>query len=104
MEPTTCVEAEPFALRVLDDSMEPEFPRGCIVIVDPTGRARDGAYVLAEQHDALVLRRLRLRGGAARLEALDGRYASADLDDLGALRGVVTQRAGARRREHKRYE
>ena len=44
----TCVEAETFALRVLDDSMQPEFRRGCIIIIDPTGRATDGSYVLAK--------------------------------------------------------
>lgn len=43
----TCTDAETFALRVLDDSMEPEFRRGCIVIIDPTGRATDGSFVLA---------------------------------------------------------
>ena len=44
--PTTCIEAEPFALRVTDDSMEPEFATGCVIIVDPTGVAKDGACLL----------------------------------------------------------
>ena len=36
LEPSTCVEGEPFALRVLDDSMQPEFRRGCVIVIDPT--------------------------------------------------------------------
>ena len=51
--PSACSDAAPFALRVVDDSMEPEFRRNCIVIIDPTGHARDGAYVLAERITAL---------------------------------------------------
>lgn len=47
LEPSTCVEAETFALRVLDDTMQPEFRKGCIILIDPTGRATDGSYVLA---------------------------------------------------------
>ncbi len=49
LEPSTCVEAETFALRVLDDSMEPEFRTNCIIVIDPTGHARDGSYVLANK-------------------------------------------------------
>ena len=54
--PATCVEAEPFALRVTDDSMEPEFAAGCVIVVDPTGRVRDGAFVVAECAGELVFR------------------------------------------------
>ena len=46
--PTTCIEAEPFALRVTDDSMEPEFAAGCIIIVDPH-RCREGRGVRARR-------------------------------------------------------
>jgi SOS-response transcriptional repressor LexA len=39
-------------LRLADDSMEPEFYRGEIVIVDPQVQPRDGDYVVAELQDA----------------------------------------------------
>ena len=29
-----CGSSEPYALQVTDNSMEPEFPKDCIVIVD----------------------------------------------------------------------
>lgn len=104
MEPRTCIEAEPYALRVTDDSMAPEFPRGCVVIVDPTGVATDGAFVLAEHDGGLTLRRLRLDDDGVRLEALSAGYEIIRPENgLSAVKGVVTQRAGRRRREHKRY-
>ena len=104
MEPRTCTEAEPYALRVTDDSMAPEFPCGCVVIVDPTGVATDGAFVLAEHDGGLTLRRLRLDRDGARLEAVAAGYDVIRPENgLSAVKGVVTQRAGSRRKDHKRY-
>ncbi len=103
--PTTCIEAEPFALRVTDDSMEPEFAAGCIIIVDPTGVARDGAFVLAEIDGQYIFRRLERTGEGDRLVALNDGYAPVALTaGLAPVHGVVVQRAGARRRYHKRYD
>ena len=103
--PTTCIEAEPFALRVVDDSMEPEFAAGCIIIVDPTGVARDGAFVLAEIDGEYIFRKLERTDEGDRLVALgDGHASIALAAGLASVRGVVVQRAGARRRYHKRYD
>ena len=102
--PTTCIEAEPFALRVVDGSMEPEFEAGCIIIIDPTGVARDGAFVLAEVDGEYIFRMLRRTEGGDELVALNSDYPSVALTaGLASVRGVVVQRAGARRRYHKRY-
>jgi SOS-response transcriptional repressor LexA len=103
--PSACSDAAPFALRVTDDSMEPEFRRNCIVIIDPTGHARDGAYVLAEVDGDYIFRQLRLNGDGVWLEALKKTYPTLALDaGIAAVKGVVVQRAGARRRYHKRYD
>ena len=103
--PSACSDAAQFALRVTDDSMEPEFRRNCIVIIDPTGHARDGAYVLAEVDGETIFRQLRLDGNRAWLEALKETYPILALDaGIAAVKGVVVQRAGARRRYHKRYD
>lgn len=129
----TCTDAETFALRVLDDSMEPEFRRGCIVIIDPTGRATDGSFVLARvAPDSLshneasspgseltnpdtqgyVFRQLK-RGpepgvaseGDWHLTPLNEAYSSETLAiELDAVVGVIVQRAGTRRRYHKHYQ
>ena len=103
--PSTCAEAAPYALRVTDDSMEPEFRRDCIVIIDPTGHARDGAYVLAVVEGEYIFRRLRLNGDRVSLEALKKTYPTLVPDaGISAIKGVVVQRAGPRRRHHKRYD
>ena len=102
--PTTCIEAEPFALRVVDDSMEPEFAPDCIIIVDPTGVAKDGAFVLAEMDGAYIFRMLRRTDEGDSLVALNDRCPPIPIaDGLESIRGVVVQRAGARRSYHKRY-
>lgn len=104
MEPTTCTAAETFALRVEDDSMEPEFANGCIIIVDPTGRATDGAYVLAEVDGMFTFRKLSVSGDSARLTPLNPLYPDILIDAVTpTVKGVVTQRAGKRRHYHKRY-
>ncbi len=103
--PSACSDAAPFALRVTDDSMEPEFRRNCIVIIDPTGHARDGAYVLAEVEGETIFRQLRMNGNHVWLEALKKTYPTLALDaGITAIKGVVVQRAGTRRRHHKRYD
>ncbi len=105
MQPSTCTDAAPFALRVIDDSMEPEFRRHCIIIIDPTGHARDGAYVLAEIAGEYIFRRLRMDGDHVWLEALKETYPALELDaGMASIKGVVLERAGTRRRYHKRYD
>lgn len=101
----TCIDAEPFVLQVLDDSMEPEFKRGCVVVIDPTGVARDGSFVVAERSGEIVLRQLVGFDEELRLMPLNSRYPTQPLPDgVGVIRGVVVQRAGRRRNEHKRYD
>jgi DNA polymerase V len=103
--PSACSDAAPFALRVVDDSMEPEFRRDCIVIIDPTGHARDGAYVLAVVEGEYIFRQLRMNGDRIWLQALKNTYPTLALDaGISAIEGVVVQRAGRRRRYHKRYD
>jgi len=113
-EPSTCIEAEPFALRVLDDSMEPEFRKGCIIVIDPTGHARDGSYVLAREAvtgnqeraetDGYLFRQLRgSRESGWQLQPLNTAYPIGQTE-LAAIAGVIVQRAGVRRRYHKRYD
>ncbi len=41
-----CNTTDPYALRAIGDSMEPEFVDGHIIIVDPSTKADNGAYVV----------------------------------------------------------
>ena len=102
---SSCAEAEPFALQVIDNSMEPEFAQGCIIIIDPTGIVRDGAYVFAvAPNDEYIFRQLRSDEGRYMLIALNAQYAPIEISGLERIEGVITQRAGKRRSYHKRYD
>lgn len=100
----SCAESEPFALQVTDDSMEPEFDRGCIIIVDPGGLLRDGAFVFAKDNqDEYIFRRLHIVDGKHYLEPLNPAYGTLEIQ-VGQIKGVISQRAGKRRSYHKWYD
>lgn len=100
----SCSGAESFALMVLGDSMAPEFADGDIVIIEPEGLATDRSYVLAFWQDEWIFRQLVRSGDRWCLRALNPRYPDIDLPDLGAVRGVITQKSRpGRRRASKRY-
>lgn len=115
LEPATCTEAESFVLQVLDDTMEPEFRRGCMIIIDPTGRATDGSFVLARRPvaregannpvDDYVFRQLRRASESSwQLQTLNPAYPDETSPvSLQDIVGVIVQRAGVRRSYHKRY-
>lgn len=103
-EGSSCSESEPFALQVIDRSMEPEFEQGCIIIIDPTGLIRDGAFVFAKDNqDEYIFRRLRIIAGRYQLEALQSGYESFEIRPE-QIQGIITQRAGKRRSYHKWYD
>lgn len=99
-----CASAEPFALMVLGESMLPEFAHGDIVVVEPGGLARDGAFVVAGSEGDWGLRQLARRGDGWLLRTLSGGEAPLEVPDLATVRGVVIQRSRpGRRRESKSY-
>jgi len=99
-----CGGGESFALRVLGQSMAPEFAEGEIIIIEPEGLARDGSYVLAWVDEEWIFRQLCRRGGTWALRALNPAFAEIALDDLSAVRGVIIQKAlPGRRRASRRY-
>jgi SOS-response transcriptional repressor LexA len=101
---SSCSESEPFALQALDDSMEPEFATGCIIIIDPTGLANDGAYVFAKDNgDEYIFRQLRIVEGRYYLAPLNDLYETFEIKSLKQVEGVITQRAGKKRSYHKNY-
>ncbi len=104
MDVAGCSAGEAFALRVLGTSMEPEFNEGEIIIIEPDGLLRDGAFVLAQHDGEWIFRQLRQQAGGWRLHALNPAFPDVALADLSAVRGVVIQKAlPGRRRASKRY-
>lgn len=99
-----CAELEPYALRVTDDSMAPEFPAECIIIVQPALSARSGMYVVVDYDNDTWFRQLVIEGDRHRLAALNAGFPPIDMTGPYRVRGVIIQRAGRRRSEHKHYE
>lgn len=106
MEEGGCGSAEPFALRVLGDSMEPEFEDGCIIIIDPAGVISSGAYVLAQHNDndEYIFRQfIRDAQGRCYLKALNEGYETIEVPGAEVIRGVIVQKSGTRRHQRKHY-
>ncbi len=98
-----CAAGELFALRVLGDSMLPEFAHGAIIVIDPSGLVRDGAYVIAYHNEEYIFRRYRQRDGRHFLEATAEGYETIEIPGIEALKGVVVQKAGRKRKDRVFY-
>ncbi len=106
METSGCSLNEPYALQVLGNEMDPEFPDRCVIIVEPTDRCRDGMYVFVEVEDVRWLRQYRVGpGGEERLVAINPLYPEILLTGLKwQVLGVVIQRNIRRQIKHYRYD
>jgi SOS-response transcriptional repressor LexA len=99
-----CSSAEPFALMVLGDSMEPEFVEGEVILIEPEGLATDGSFVLARLNGEWIFRQLVRHGAGWRLQALNPAYPPADIPGLDEVKGVIIQKSRpGSRRATKRY-
>jgi len=101
----SCSESEPFVLQAIDDSMEPEFAVGCIIIIDPGGVVRDSSYVFAKDlKGEYIFRQLRIRDEKLFLAPLNDLYETFQIPDLSYIEGIISQRAGKKRSYHKWYD
>ena len=104
-ELSNCSASEPFALRVIGDDMAPEFVDGNIIIVVPGGKLGSGCFVVARHQGEMIFRQLFIERGVYSLRALDTSLAGIPLPNgIGDIVGVISQRSGKRRSEHKRYD
>jgi SOS-response transcriptional repressor LexA len=79
-----------FALRVQGDSMEPRFPDGCIIIVEPDEDAMIGSFVIARQNGSeATFKQLIQDGGKRFLKPLNPRYPIMELQPDAVICGVV---------------
>lgn len=85
-----------FAVRVKNDSMEPEFKEGDLLIVNPNLEPRSGDYVIAKlvNENEATFKRLVLHDDLIILRPLNPRYQDIVLSDPGrvALVGKVVER------------
>lgn len=104
-ELSNCSASEPFALRVIGDDMAPEFVDGNIIIIDPGGKLSSGCFVVARHEGEMIFRQLFIEQGVYSLRALDTSLAEILLPKgVEDIVGVISQRSGKRRSEHKRYD
>lgn len=103
MDQGGCGNHEPFALRVLGDSMTPEFDEGAIIIIDPAGVIEHGAYVIARHDGEFIFRQLAIERERYFLRPLNDLYEEIEVESIEAVVGVVVQKAGRRRKDHKHY-
>jgi len=100
-----CASKEPYALQVLGDSMEPEFPDQCIVIIEPSEMRIPGAYVFVEVEGVRWFRHyVKDEHGVEWLIALNELYPPIDLTGLDwKVLGLITQRNIRRKVKHYKY-
>jgi SOS-response transcriptional repressor LexA len=103
---SACATGEPYALMVLGDSMLPEFVEGEVIVVEPEGIARDGAFVVAWANDEYIFRQLVKHPEGWMLKPLNPIYPNIPIDDVKeTVKGVVVlKKKPGRRREAKRYD
>jgi len=97
-----CSYNELFALQVLGDSMEPEFPDKCVVVIEPADRAATGAYVFVEVEGVRWFRKyVEEADGHRKLIALNELYPDIDLQGVEwKVLGIVVQRNIRRKIKH----
>ena len=80
-----------FALRVPDDSMEPEFHEGEIIIVDPTLTGKHNLFLIARMEgDSLAtFKQLIIVGNRTYLKPLNSRYPLIEVQGDLRICGVV---------------
>lgn len=98
-----CSAGEAFALRVIGDSMAPEFSDGEIILIEPDGALRNGCYVLAQADGEWTFRQLQQRGTEWWLHPLNPAWHDQPLPDLSAVHGRIIQAAVPGRRKLTRH-
>jgi len=98
-----CAGSEPFALRVLGDSMAPEFTEGEIIIVEPGSECEDGAYVIASFQDEYVFRKLSTNHNQLRLSPLNNKFPTITINDKNLIKGRIISKSSGKGRQTKSY-
>ncbi|MCU7879141.1 MAG: S24 family peptidase [Candidatus Thiodiazotropha sp. (ex Lucinoma aequizonata)] len=77
-----CSYNELYPLQVLDDSMEPEFPAKCLIVIEPSDVCATGAFVVAEAKGERWFRQYISEGDSRkRLVALNTEYPDIELNE-----------------------
>lgn len=90
------VSTKSFALIVKDSSMEPQFPKGTIIIIDPEKQPRDRSFVIAvlNNHPEAIFRQLLIDGPQFYLKPISPDFDHFKMSLMGAndrILGVLVQ-------------
>jgi len=101
----SCSEQEPFALQVLGNSMEPEFPENCIIIIEPFEKKIPDSYVFAEIEGSKWFRQYKKDDdGREYLYACNDTYPDMGLEGANwKILGIIRQRNVNREVKHYKY-
>jgi SOS-response transcriptional repressor LexA len=94
---------EPFALRVIGDSMAPEFLDGHIIIVDPAVGLYDGAYAVIDYGGEVIFSQYRQYADRHWLEYLNLENPPIELIPPYEVKGVIVQKTTGRRKTLTHY-
>ncbi|MDZ7918495.1 XRE family transcriptional regulator [Rhodoferax sp.] len=84
------VRKHTYALRVRGDSMEPKFPEGAILIVEPDESPEPGAFVIVRHNGGeATFKQLVVEGNAMYLKPLNPRYPIMEVKPDAVFCGVV---------------
>lgn len=78
-----------YALKVQGDSMQPLFPNGCIIIVEPDEEPVSGRYVIVRQGGDVTFKQLMQDGSKQYLKPLNTNYPIMQLNEDAVFCGVV---------------
>jgi SOS-response transcriptional repressor LexA len=95
---------EPFALRVIGDSMSPEFEDGHVIVVDPGYPLVNGAFAVIDIEGEILFAQYFRRGARQWLQYLNPNQELRELSAPFRVKGVVTQRNSRRRKDTKHYD
>lgn len=101
---SNCSEKEPFALQVLGNSMEDEFPENCIIIIEPSNQCLSGMYIMVMVEGVRWFRQYIKDENGERLVALNTLYPEIELNGLDwQCEGIAMQRNVGRKVKHYNY-
>ena len=95
---------EPFALRVIGDSMEPEFQDGHIILVDPGFPLLEGAYAVIKNNGEFIFGQYSKDDSGGWIRYLNPDFEAVKLGTDFEVKGIITQRNGRKRKDVKHYD
>lgn len=106
LDSSGCSGSEPIALQVIDDSMEPEFKKDNIIIIDRSGVIEHECYVVAMVENGAVFRQLLIEQERYFIQPLNEAYMHERCEiSKDAIQARVIQQAGpkGKRKDRKHY-